>query len=232
MGIIPDKKVEQVQFCESHVPVWLGNAAGIGLSEAQTTTFKTLTGKARAAYDAAQAAKQAYKAAVTNQNAAIAAAISGPGGASDLIRVVKGYANLQANPDAVYAVAQIPPPAAPTPAPAPGQPEKVAVTLEPTGAVTLTWKARNAAANAGTFFTITRRLSGEGGFTLVGTTGVKTFTDSTIALGTTGATYIITGQRGDRVGPPSEQIGVQFGVGSGGGAGGVVVTGASLKMAA
>lgn len=33
MSITPDKKVEQVQFCESHVSVWRANAAAIGLSE-------------------------------------------------------------------------------------------------------------------------------------------------------------------------------------------------------
>lgn len=228
MSVIPDKKVEQVQFCESHTSVWSENASGIGLSSAQAGAFKNLTTAARAAYDAAQMAKQAYRAAITTQNAAIAAAISGPGGASDLIRVIKGFANLQSSPDAVYALAEIPTPAPPTPAPAPGQPTNVSVTLEPTGAITLAWKARNAAANAGTFFTITRKLAGDATYSLVGTTGERKFTDATITLGTPGATYIITGQRGALVGQPSEAISVQFGVG-----GGLpLVSGASLKIAA
>lgn len=217
MPIIPQSNVGQLQFCESHTLVWTNSAAQIGLTAAQATTFKNLTGAARAAYDAAQIAKQQYRAAITAQNAALSAAISGTGGAADLIRVIKSYANLQANPDNVYSAAQIPPPAPPAPAPAPGQPTNVTVTLEPTGAITLRWKAVNAAAGAGTFFSVERKLQGESMFSLVGTVGVKSFTDYGITLGTPGATYIITGQRGDRVGQPSEQIGVQFGVGGGGG---------------
>jgi hypothetical protein len=230
MGIIPDKIVQQVEWCEAHAPVWeAAPAAAIGLTSAQCTNFTSLTTNMRKFYNQAQAAKEAYHAAITMQNEAIAAAISGPGGAADLIRFIKSFAENTASPDAVYGLAQIPPPAKPQPAPAPGQPTNVSVSLESTGAVTLKWKAVNAAPGAGTFFKVTRKLAGEGGFTLVGTVGEKMFTDSTLLLGTTGAMYIIQGFRGSLAGVPSEQIGVQFGVGGGQG---VQVTNATLKMAA
>ena len=229
MSVIPDKKVEQVQFCEMHAPVWTSNAAGVGLLPAQTTLFTTLTKNARAAYDAAQAAKQAYRAAVTKQNEQIALALSGPGGASDLIRFIKTFAENTASPNAVYSLAQIPPPAAPAPAPAPNQPSNVTVSLEPSGAITLRWKCTNAAPGAGTFFSITRKLPGESTFTLVGNTGEKTFSDVTLMQGTPSALYIIQGHRGALDGMPTDQIGVQFGVGGGGG---VSVSNATLKMAA
>jgi alkanesulfonate monooxygenase SsuD/methylene tetrahydromethanopterin reductase-like flavin-dependent oxidoreductase (luciferase family) len=45
-------------------------------------------------------------------------------------------------------------------------------------------KAINAAANAGTFFSIRRKLVGEDGFTLIGNTGEKFFTDATLLQGT------------------------------------------------
>ena len=32
MSIVPDKKVEQLQFCEAHWPVWTSNATGIGIT--------------------------------------------------------------------------------------------------------------------------------------------------------------------------------------------------------
>jgi hypothetical protein len=229
MSIVPDKKVEQVQFCESHATVWAGAPTTIGLTAAQCTAFATLTTNARKAYDAAQAAKQAYRAAVTNQNAAIALAISGPGGAADLIRFIKSFAENTATPDAVYGLAQIPPPAIPQPVPAPGQPSNVTVNLEPSGAITLKWKAVNAAPSAGTFFTITRKLSSESMFTLVGNTGEKFWTDVTLTQGTPSATYIIQGHRGAINGPESEQIGVQFGMSGGGG---MIVSNAQFKMAA
>lgn len=214
MGVIPSKNVEQLEFFESHWPVWVANAAGIGVLPAAATSFKTLTQSARTAYDAAQNARNAAKAATTTQDSSLALARTA---AADLIRVIKGYAEQQANPDAVYALAQIPPPAAPTPVPAPGQPTNVTVGLESNGAITLRWKAVNAAPGAGTFFSITRKLPGELNFVLVGNTGGKIFTDDTITQGTSGATYIIQGHRGQLDGPMSEQIGVQFGVGGGGG---------------
>lgn len=228
MSVIPDKKVEQVQFCEAHAPTWATNATAVGLTTSQCTAFTALTTAARKAYNDAQAAKQAYHAAVTEQNQRIAAAISGIGGASDLIRFIKTFAENTANPNAVYAIAQIPPPAIPQPAPPPGEPTDISVTLESNGAITLKWKAVNAAANAGTFFSITRKLAGEGAFTLVGNTGAKSFTDGTLVQGTAGAAYIIQGHRGTTNGKPSEQIGVQFGVSGPG----IAVTGATVRMAA
>ena len=229
MSIIPDKNVEKVQFCESHTPIWAAGPAAIGLTAAQCTAFTTMTTNARKAYNDAQSAKQAYHAAVTNQNTVINTAINGVGGAADLIRIIKGFAENSANPNAVYTLAQIPPPATPQPAPAPGQPSNVTVGLEPSGAITLRWKATNAAPGAGTFFSITRKLSSESMFTLVGNTGEKMWTDVTLAQGTPSATYIIQGHRGAINGPESEQVGVQFGVGGGGG---FAVTNAQLKMAA
>lgn len=214
MSVIPDKKVEQLQYFESHWPIWVANAAGIGVLPASANSFKTLTQAARAAYDSAQNARNAAKAATTTQDASLAIARTA---AADLIRVIKGFAEQQANPAAVYALAQVDPPAPPTPVPAPGQPTNITVGLESNGAITLRWKAVNAAPNAGTFFSIKRKLAGELTFVLVGNTGGKTFTDDTITQGTTGATYIIQGHRGQLNGAMSEQIGVQFGVGGGGG---------------
>lgn len=228
MSVIPDKKVDQLQFCESHTTPWQTNATGIGLSAGQATSFKTLTTAARTAWDAAIAAKNAYHAAVVNQNAALSAAISGTGGASDLIRIIKGFAENSANPNNVYQLAQIPPPAAPQPAPPPGQPTDVSVALESSGAITLRWKAVNAAPNAGTFFSVQRKLGGEASFSLVGNTGAKFFTDDTLMQGTPSATYIIQGHRGTTDGDASEQISVQFGVSGPG----IVATGATVRMAA
>ena len=234
MGILPKTKVEQLQFCESHWPIWNTNAAAIGVSTSQAGLFKTLTQTARTAYDAAQTAKQAYHAAVTNQNQALKLATDN---AADLIRVIKGFAELTTNPNAVYSTAQIPPPATPVPTPAPGKPTNVLVALESSGAITFTWEATNSAASAGAFFNISRKLPGQASFLpLGGTSGSTsesrrmTFTDNSIPTSAAGAgaQYIITGQRGTVLGTPSDAIVVQFGVDGLG----ATVTGASLQMAA
>ncbi|XVJ60188.1 MAG: hypothetical protein HEQ23_12640 [Tepidisphaera sp.] len=229
MSIIPDKKVEQVQFCESHWPIWTTNAVAIGLTAAQTLAFKNFTTAARSAFDAAQNAKQAYKAAVTAQDAALRLAV---GNAADLIRVIKSFAELTANPDAVYSLAQIPPPATPVPASAPGKPTNIGITLLPTGAITLAWDADNATASTGGFFSVLRKLPGQAAFTTLGgapgstaETRRMSFTDETIptSAAASGAQYIIQGQRGTLTGEPSDAVTVQFGVGEG-----VTVSGLSL----
>lgn len=237
MPIIPETKVEQLEFCESHWPIWLAAAPSVGLSISQVNLFKGLTVVARQQYDAAQAARQAARAATVSQNDALSSAVGGTGGASDLIRVIKAFAEMAPNPDAVYALAQIPPPAPPTPATAPGRPNNMSVTLLPTGAITLAWEATNSSAGSGGFFTVSRRLPGQPSFTVLGGAPGSTresrtmsFTDSTVPTSAAGAgaQYIIQGQRGTLMGEPSDAVVVQFGVEGPG----LTVTGAELKIAA
>ncbi|HRQ73948.1 MAG TPA: hypothetical protein PLU35_13060, partial [Phycisphaerales bacterium] len=78
------------------------------------------------------------------------------------------------------------------------------------GYVEIRWKADNAANSSGAYFKIERRLDDEQGFRLLGTTGLKAFTDETIPAGTAQATYIITPYRGDAAGEPCEQFVVPF----------------------
>jgi hypothetical protein len=140
---------------------------------------------------------------------------------ADYIRQIKAFAELQPSPALVFAAAQIPEPAAPTPQPAPGKAENISVGLESSGAVTLTWEATDAAASSGAFYTITRKLPGGGGFTQVGgspgTTQQKrrmSFTDHNVptSAAAEGVQYIIQGRRGDLMGEASGAVVVQFGV--------------------
>jgi hypothetical protein len=205
------------------------------LTTAQCTAFKNFTLAARTAYDAAQAAKQAYRAAVTNQNQALAAAT---GNAADLIRVIKGFAELTTNPDAIYSLAQIPPPAPPTPASAPGKADNITVTLESDGSITLAWSASDLSASSGAFFNISRKLPGQSAFTNLGGAPGSTsesrrmfLTDTTVPTSAAGAgaQYIIQGRRGTLFGTPSDAITVQFGIDGGGG---LTVSASTLKVAA
>lgn len=212
MGVVPTKDVEAIQFFEAHVPIWLSQAASLGLTAGQVNGLDTAVKDARNALTDQTAAKEAAKASTTSLRNAVFA-MRGVG--SDLIRTIKAFAATSNNPN-VYAIAQIPQPAPPTPAPPPGQPTTFKVELTPSGAIMLSWKAVNAAASSGVYFSIRRKLNGEGGFTLVGNTGSKSFVDDSITQGTTGATYIIQGFRGVNPGPESDQLSVQFGVGGSG----------------
>ena len=66
MAILPSDRLELIQFCETHIPVWENTPAAIGLTAAQITALSDLTGGARAAYNQAQSARAASKAATTS----------------------------------------------------------------------------------------------------------------------------------------------------------------------
>lgn len=233
MSILPNGTSELIDFCEVHVPVWQAAPTTIGLTAPQVADLATATVNARMSFVAAQAARDASKAATVtqNSNAKDMRLI-----AADLVRQIKAFAEAQPSPNAVYAAAQISPPSPPSPMPAPGKPVDFAINLEPDGSVTLTWNADNAAASGGAFFTVARKLPGQSTFTGIGGTSGSTtesrrmrFTDSTVpaSAASAGAQYIVQGFRGTRAGTPSDTLLVQFGLD--GGSGQQVAT---LRMAA
>ena len=74
------------------------------------------------------------------------------------MRLIRAFAESTAKPTVVYNLAQIPPPASPSPAPPPAQPTDLTVTLDASGgSLTLRWKAANPAGTSGTSYIIRRR---------------------------------------------------------------------------
>jgi len=232
MSILPDTIVEQIEFCEQHEPIWAVAPASVGLTAPQLAALATATTDARKAYDEALAAREASKARTTTLRSEMATMRTV---VADLIRQIKAFAELQSNPAAVYALAQIPMPSAPTPLPAPGKPTDFAIILNSDGSVTLSWTATDGSASSGAFFMVSRKLPGQTAFTGIGGAPGSTtenrrpsFTDATVPTSAAGqgAQYIVQGFRGTRIGEPSDAVVVQFGTDSGGG------LAASLKMAA
>jgi len=222
MPVQPDRKLEQINFALGHAPVWTTEPAAIGLTPAQALSVKTTAMAAQAAYTAALAARQASKAATVradNDLSDMRTAVA------EALKSIRLYAESTNNPD-VYAAAQIPPPAAPTPALPPTRPENVSFTIEPTGALTLSWS--NAATTAGfdastqnVIYTVRRRTTGMAAFSIVGAVpaarsgrrGLTSFTDDTLPRGAAGIQYLVVPQRGTLTGPTSQVFSVMLGVG-------------------
>jgi hypothetical protein len=193
------------------------------------------TTKARGSFNAAQAAREASKAATTSLHKDVAAMRDQ---VASLIAQIKAYAELQSDPAAVYAAAQIPMPQPATPLPAPGKPGDFSVVLNSDGSVTLSWDSADSSASTGAFFTVSRKLPGQSGFIGIGGAPGSTsenrrpsFTDATVpaSAASQGAQYIVQGFRGTRMGDASDAVTVQFGVE------GLTLTsasGATFKMAA
>ena len=219
---IPRLAVDQMQFCETHVPVWTANAAAIGVTPLQVSELATLTDAAKDAFAAMQAARLASLAATQTFHNAVDAM---RGQAADLVMIIRTHAQVTDDVN-VYAKAEIHPPAARSPASPPGTPTGVTTALNGDGSITLRWKSKGSAPSTGAFFEVQRKLAGESAFTTVGGVAARTFTDSTIPVGAASASYIITGSRGRKRSEGSAQVAVQFGGGVNG------VAGARARMAA
>ncbi|HRQ72821.1 MAG TPA: hypothetical protein PLU35_07320 [Phycisphaerales bacterium] len=206
MAVLLPSKIRMIEWFEQRIPVWTTNPTAIGLTMGQVTQLLSRTAAARSAYQNAQAAR--------NESRSKAVLFHDATGnlrdyGADLIKTIKAYAETTEDPS-VYAEADVPPPAQPSPLGPPGTPTDIVTTINNRGYVEIRWKADNAANSSGAYFRIERRLSDEQAFRLLGTTGHKTFTDETIPVGTHQATYIITPCRGDASGEPSEQFVVPF----------------------
>src|SRR5690606_7607425 len=128
-------------WCQAHASVFSSHAADLGLTSAQTAAFSAGVAQTTLRLTNQQAARQAAQAATEAVNDAF---VSLRRQAGEIVRTARAFAETQADPNAVYQLAELPAPAAPTPVPPPAQPSDLRVQLDAaTGALTLRWKAQN-----------------------------------------------------------------------------------------
>lgn len=217
MGIVSNDRLARVTFYESHLSTWTAAATQIGLTTAAVGNLSTLTKAARAAYDAAELARNRSKAATQAFYDAVRTMHNGPGNGADMIEQIKNYASSTNNPN-VFVLANIPAPARPSTLPPPGTPFGFTVSLLQSGAVQLKWKCNNPAGTSGTLYEVRRASTvspAAGDFVFIGASGSKTFTDETLLRGAAPATYQITAVRSTSRGNPA-QFTVNFGIGGDG----------------
>lgn len=233
MGVLPRSQSELIEFGELHGSAWDGSPTTLGLTSAQVTAIKNATDAARAAYNDTLAAREAAKASTITSDAAIGAMRVLLARAVEDIRM---YAETTGNVN-VYASAQIPPPAPPVAALPPSQPVMMRAAIEPTGALTISWKPAPSSTgfNSTTSrvsYTVSRRLATTGAFTIIGTTpagkggrrGYSQFTDASLPASAASGpiqyriqgTRMVTGTGTNLDGPVSETFVVMVGVGDGG----------------
>ena len=221
MPTIPTKNLEALIFCEDHQLVFMAQAANIGLSVPQATLFKNDTLAARTLWNSYNTAVEAARVAGVAMRDGLSKMRDSGG---DCINLIRAFADTQANPNTVYNLAQLPPPAVPSPASPPGTPTEFKVGLNGDGSVTLKWKCANPAGTSGTVYNVYRRPAGtpESAYAPIGVVGTKNFTDTTIpasSAATGGVIYKVVAQRAEISGTPSPELNVYFGFGGGGGGG-------------
>ncbi len=198
-----------LDWCRVHEPIFTAHAAAVGLTPAQAATFKAKTDAARDQLLAHETIKQAAKTATQDTTVSFNQLRSAAG---EVVRSIRAFAVASGDPQAVYSLAQIPPPAPPTPQPPPARPSDLSVSLDPAdGSLTLRWKATNPKGAGGTSYIIRRMLPDETEFRFIGASGKKKFVDDTLIAGPDSVQYTVQGQRGDQTGPVSPVFIVNFG---------------------
>lgn len=223
MPVLPPTRLAQIQFFETHLPVWASEPEAIGLTADQVADLQMRTNLARANYEAAQTARENSRNATVGYHQAVDA-MRELGGS--LINAIKAFAAATGDPK-VYTTAQVPPPSPRKPAPPPAAPAEITTTMQKNGAVMLRWKLTQPAPGAETFVSIARQLNGVGEFVLIGTTGEKKFVDEKLPPGTASAVYLLRAHRGGVDSPFSEPVTLYLGI-PGGGTG----AGQDLRIAA
>lgn len=207
MAIVPSKIPEKIAWYQTRETPWTSGATSIGLTAAQMTTMSGYISDAAdalAAHNAAQAAAQAATVALYEK-----ARIMGDFG-SILIKAIKAKA-AQVGGDSVYTLAQIPPPATPTPVGELTKPANFEVTLDETGAINIAWKCAQPRSASACTYQIWRRIGNVGDFVCLGGTGAKNFTDDTLPAGSASVTYKLQATRSTSKSPWAQFV-VNFGV--------------------
>lgn len=222
--IVPETESGRLHFYETHIPIWAAAPpATLGLSAAQVSDLNDLTLAARAAYTAAQQARDAARAATLELHLRLAA-MHDLG--SDLIETIKAFSQVNDDVDVLIA-AQIPARAPRRPAPPPQPPSDIRLSMLSNGSVELSWKGSTA---RGQFFTLwrllpdtdlppTHRTSPTSPTspthptppTQIAALAGNRFLDSTLPRGLTQATYFLRAHRGTRVSEPSGNATIYFG---------------------
>lgn len=197
-------RIEKIEFYEAHLQPWSDNMAVIGLDPGMVGSISALTAGARAAHGAALSARNASQAATQAFHDATAQMASY---GSSLIATIRAKAQTSNDP-LVYRLAEIPPPAAPSPAGPPTDAKNLRATGQNDGSILLAW---DGTVSNGQFFSVRRRLSGSPGWTNLGSVRVKSFVDPSVPAGTVAVEYQVFALRGARMSHGSEPLVVYFG---------------------
>ncbi|HVU62859.1 MAG TPA: hypothetical protein VHC70_02690 [Phycisphaerales bacterium] len=227
-NVPPKPSVDQIVWFENHLPLWVESPTTFGTTAAACTALQAALTSARQAYDNAQAARDASKAATTSENMAMQAMLT-PGRA--MVNTIKAFIEASGN-TALWGQAGLEPNAAPGTAPDPTAPFMLSATLDTEGNVIVKWKASQPQGVSGVIYSVRRALDG-GEYVLLDSVGGKEFIDQTVPVGTQSVSYTVKAKRGNQMSGWSEALTIRFGrVGGGGMMIASTETTPAMKMAA
>lgn len=203
----PQTTRQQIGWLQERIGDWAENADDLGLNEDQLGDLQTMLTQVVNNMTAASTARSVAKGKTHTFHASAEPLIALAGG---LIKTIRARA-ITSGDAAIYELARINPPAPASPAPPPAKPTDLRVTIDPSsGALTLRWKASNPR-TSGTSYIIRRRTSTESTFSFIGTSGSKSFTDSSFTAGPSSVAYTVQGTRSGISGELSNIFTIKFG---------------------
>jgi hypothetical protein len=191
-SVVPETLNDKISFFEQRLSLWAANSAQLGVQSSDVTQLATLVTQARALYNAAQSARNAAKSATVSQNVAVENMFDL---GSDLVKTIKAKALTTNNPN-IYALSQIPPPAAPSPVGTPATPTNLTGAIDASGLLTLAWRAERAGPTSGIVFQVSRKRYNESNFTLIGSTFDTAFADNSFDAASGPFSYRVQALRG------------------------------------
>lgn len=204
---LPRTIAGRIEFYRQRLAAWASAPAEIGLNDATVSEITAAVERVETAYIRAQHTRQQARNDTAVQNAALKELNALGSGA---IATIRAFADLAGDPNAVFTLAELDPPAiGGPPLPPPAAATNVRTSLLTSGAVRIEWNGTTA---NGTFYDVYRRLAGETGFTLVGSSTRRFFDDTTFPAGTPHAVYYCIARRGTLIGGPSQLVEIRLGV--------------------
>lgn len=203
MATVPQTILGRIEFFEQHLPLWAADPTSIGLTALEVSELAALVAQARADYESAQVARINARGLTEQQNTTVSAMYEL---GSAFIRTIRALA-IKNNDPSIYVAAGIPAPQAPAPVGPPEKPTDLDATVILPFGIQLTWKGSVA---SGAYFGVFRKLVGETSFSLIKTTGDKSFDDVNLPAGVSGVDYYIAALR-DSFQINSSSLQVRFG---------------------
>jgi hypothetical protein len=188
-NVVPTTRDELIAFYKQHQPVWASMPESVGLTSGQVLELANRLNVTDFALTEAIDARTVSRTKTQTLDTAVTDLRSY---GSSLMSMIRGFAESTGDPAAVFAKAQIPPPAKPTPAGPPLPPSELAADPNATGTITLRWKGTLA---SGQVFRIERSVDG-GAWVSRGTYNIKTWLDDAVPMNSNVIQYRVFGQRG------------------------------------
>jgi hypothetical protein len=209
MRVVPTSRDEMLTFFENHLPLWAKSPAAIGLSADQIIALTGAVTETRSARDTRLATELTARAALfALKNEAAALRDLG----TDLVAVIKAFAEVEGDPG-VYAAAGIPAPQASSPLGTPPAPTEVTASINGFGVAVINWKGER---RGGTYYVLERQLTGldniVGQWTHAGSSAVSEAIDPALPVGQRTVRYRVWARRPAGRSPAASSNVLIFGV--------------------